>query len=82
MGFKWATVDKPLQVAEQLFIIRTWNVRMLYAMGKVKVLTNELEYYKIMITGRNDDTHAQVDIRIDNKGVEVIDSFCYSGTHI
>ena len=37
---------------------------------------------KIMITGCKDDRHAQVDIRIDDQRVEVVDSFCYLGSFI
>ena len=37
---------------------------------------------KNMITGSKDDSHTQVDIRIDDQRVEVVDSFCYLGSYI
>ena len=37
---------------------------------------------KIMITGGKDERHGQVNIRIDDRNVEVVDSFCYLGSYI
>ena len=37
---------------------------------------------KIIIISRNDGSHAQVDIKIDNQGVEIVNSFCYLGCYI
>ena len=50
-GVKWPTIDKPLKVAKQPFTTGTWNVRTLYAKGKVKELTHELERYKWHVVG-------------------------------
>ena len=36
---------------------------------------------KIMITGGKDERHGQVNIRIDDKEVETVDSFCYLGSY-
>ena len=48
---KWATVENALRVAKHPFTTGTWNIRTLYAKGKVKELTHELERYKWHIIG-------------------------------
>ena len=37
---------------------------------------------KIMTTGSKDDSHMQVDIRMDDQRIKVVDSYCYLGSYM
>ena len=51
---KWVTVENclnSLKVTKHPFTTGTWNIRTLYAKGRVKELTHELECYKWLVVG-------------------------------